>query len=302
MSHRRSPGIAVLGAVLIGALTALQARVNGSLGGELGDGVLAGGISFGSGLVVVLAIAAVLPAGRAGLSRLIAGVRERSIPAWMLFGGAAGAFTVACQGLAVATIGVALFNFGKFDEHTATQLGTVLTCGAFTIIPYSMTLVQLRVFYAREDAWTPTVIGIATSLLWCILAAVGLHFSVQHASTMALGIAAIAGAESLSKTIKCVLMGVWLRPHLGQIPWKQIGIFLSKVLFASLLCGWLAGFLSHILVPNGEIVSRMVKLKMLLGVSAAGMCAVLFFIILCYIMRVNEAQEMARFVRRRLGK
>ncbi|MFM9597637.1 DMT family transporter, partial [Streptomyces scabiei] len=65
MSHRRSPGIAVLGAVLIGALTALQARVNGSLGGELGDGVLAGGISFGSGLVVVLIIAAALPAGRA---------------------------------------------------------------------------------------------------------------------------------------------------------------------------------------------------------------------------------------------
>ncbi|MBN9211367.1 MAG: hypothetical protein BGO45_12595 [Microbacterium sp. 71-36] len=118
MSHRRSPGIAVLGAVLIGALTALQARVNGSLGGELGDGVLAGGISFGSGLVVVLAIAAVLPAGRAGLSRLIAGVRERSIPAWMLFGGAAGAFTVACQGLAVATIGVALFTVGFVAGQT----------------------------------------------------------------------------------------------------------------------------------------------------------------------------------------
>ena len=33
---------------------------------------------------------------------------------------------------------------------------------AFTLIPYAMTLVQLRVFYAREDAWTPTamVIGI----------------------------------------------------------------------------------------------------------------------------------------------
>ncbi|GAC66792.1 murein biosynthesis integral membrane protein MurJ [Gordonia soli] len=59
-------------------------------------------------------------------------------------------------------IGVAVFNFGNFDAATAGQLGSVLGWGAFTLIPYAMTLVQLRVFYAREDAWTPTamVLGI----------------------------------------------------------------------------------------------------------------------------------------------
>ncbi|WP_132992611.1 murein biosynthesis integral membrane protein MurJ [Gordonia zhaorongruii] len=59
-------------------------------------------------------------------------------------------------------IGIAIFNFGKFDAETASQLGSVLAWGAFTLIPYAMTLVQLRVFYAREDAWTPTamVLGI----------------------------------------------------------------------------------------------------------------------------------------------
>nr|WP_245548457.1 murein biosynthesis integral membrane protein MurJ [Gordonia araii] len=59
-------------------------------------------------------------------------------------------------------IGLAIFNFGNFGEGDASQLGSVLAWGAFTLIPYAMTLVQLRVFYAREDAWTPTamVIGI----------------------------------------------------------------------------------------------------------------------------------------------
>lgn len=118
MSQRRSVGIAVLGAVLIGALTALQARINGSLGAEIGDGVLAGAISFGSGLVVVLVIAAVLPVGRAGVRRLAAAIRERSIPGWMLLGGVIGAFTVASQGLAVATIGVALFTVGFVAGQT----------------------------------------------------------------------------------------------------------------------------------------------------------------------------------------
>ncbi|MDL9947802.1 lipid II flippase MurJ [Gordonia sp. ABSL11-1] len=59
-------------------------------------------------------------------------------------------------------IGIAVFNFGKFDAEHASQLGSVLAWGAFTIIPYAMTLVQLRVFYALQDAWTPTamVLGI----------------------------------------------------------------------------------------------------------------------------------------------
>ena len=73
-------------------------------------------------------------------------------------------------------IGVAVFNFGRFDAEIASQLGSVLAWGAFTLIPYSMTLVQLRVFYAREDAWTPTVmvlgitvVKVAASLLGPVL-------------------------------------------------------------------------------------------------------------------------------------
>ncbi|MEE4025474.1 murein biosynthesis integral membrane protein MurJ [Gordonia sp. PKS22-38] len=73
-------------------------------------------------------------------------------------------------------IGIAVFNFGRFDAATASQLGSVLAWGAFTLIPYSMTLVQLRVFYAREDAWTPTamvlgitVVKVAASLLGPVL-------------------------------------------------------------------------------------------------------------------------------------
>ncbi len=118
MTQRRSPGIAVVGAVLIGSLTALQARINGSLGAEIGDGILAGAISFGSGLVIMIVLTAVLPAGRAGFRRLIAGLGDRTVPVWMVLGGAAGAFTVASQGLAVATVGVALFTVGFVAGQT----------------------------------------------------------------------------------------------------------------------------------------------------------------------------------------
>ncbi len=62
-------------------------------------------------------------------------------------------------------IAIAVFNFGRFDASDAAQLGSVLAWGAFTLIPYSMTLVQLRVFYAREDAWTPTFIALGITVV-----------------------------------------------------------------------------------------------------------------------------------------
>ncbi|MEO9329589.1 murein biosynthesis integral membrane protein MurJ [Gordonia aurantiaca] len=62
-------------------------------------------------------------------------------------------------------IAIAVFNFGRFEAADANQLGSVLAWGAFTLIPYSMTLVQLRVFYAREDAWTPTFIALGITVV-----------------------------------------------------------------------------------------------------------------------------------------
>ncbi|MFZ2510843.1 MAG: murein biosynthesis integral membrane protein MurJ, partial [Gordonia sp. (in: high G+C Gram-positive bacteria)] len=70
--------------------------------------------------------------------------------------------TVAYMTFFGPAIGVAIFNFGNFSAESAAQVGSVLSWGAFTLIPYALTLVQLRFFYAREDAWTPTfmVLGI----------------------------------------------------------------------------------------------------------------------------------------------
>jgi transporter family-2 protein len=116
---RRIPlWLAVAAAVAVGVLTALQARINGSLGDAIDDGYTAAVISFASGLVIVLLVTALLPSGRSGLSRLIQGVRSRIIPVWMLLGGFAGALTVATQGLTVATIGVALFTVGVVAGQT----------------------------------------------------------------------------------------------------------------------------------------------------------------------------------------
>ena len=115
-----SPSLApaLLGAVSVGVLTAVQARVNGQLGVRLEHPTAAAVISFGSGLLLIAIISAVTPAGRRGARMLVRGIRDRSIPWWMLVGGAAGAFTVGTQSLAVGLVGVSLFTVGIVAGQT----------------------------------------------------------------------------------------------------------------------------------------------------------------------------------------
>ncbi|MCX6407795.1 MAG: DMT family transporter [Propionibacteriales bacterium] len=106
--------------LLVGALITLQSRVNGSLAGQLGEGLRAGAlaavVSFGSGLLLLSVVVLSHPRRRAGLRRVLdalrdpaaGGDRPRLRPVHLL-GGLGGAFFVASQGIAVGVIGVALF-------------------------------------------------------------------------------------------------------------------------------------------------------------------------------------------------
>lgn len=115
--------LAVAGAVSVGVLAALQARITASLGVAIHDGMVSAFINFLMGLLLMTALCLAVPSGRAGVRTILSGVRARSIPWWMLAGGAAGALTVATQGLAVPTIGVALFTVGMVAGQTVGGIG-----------------------------------------------------------------------------------------------------------------------------------------------------------------------------------
>ncbi|RYJ03402.1 MAG: EamA-like transporter family protein, partial [Actinomycetales bacterium] len=99
--------------VLAGALVALQSRVNGALAEEIGSGLRAGSlaavISFGSGLAVISVVVVTTASGRASMRRLAHARAVKRLRWYELLGGLGGAFFVASQGIAVGTIGVALF-------------------------------------------------------------------------------------------------------------------------------------------------------------------------------------------------
>lgn len=68
---------------------------------------------------------------------------------------------VAFMTVAGPPIGSALFAYGNFGKVDANYLGIAIAMSSFTLIPYALVLLQLRVFYAREQPWTPIVIIVA---------------------------------------------------------------------------------------------------------------------------------------------
>lgn len=116
---RRIPApVALGGAVAIGVMTAIQARINGVLGVRVDDGIVAGFLSFSVGLLALAIVISCLPSARRGVARLWGGVRQRTIPFWMLLGGACGALTVSTQGLTAGVLGVSLFTVGVVAGQT----------------------------------------------------------------------------------------------------------------------------------------------------------------------------------------
>jgi len=110
--------LGITSAVVVGMLVAGQSKVNSRLAAALGSGFEAGVeaalISFGVGLVILCLLIAPVPAWRAGTARVLAAWRgtKPGLTRWQVLGGLSGAFFVASQGLAVGTIGVALFVVG----------------------------------------------------------------------------------------------------------------------------------------------------------------------------------------------
>lgn len=128
--------------IVCGGLVALQSRVNGELGVNLGDGFVAALISFGSGLVIVVIALVISPRARHGLGTVVRSVRTRRIPWWHICGGVAGGLFVLSQGLTVGLIGVALFTVATVAGQSVGGL-IIDARGIGTVAPKGISLNRL---------------------------------------------------------------------------------------------------------------------------------------------------------------
>lgn len=109
-------------AMLVGAMMATQVRINGELGSRLDDGFTAAASAFGMGFLLCLIAVSFSPVARAGLRRVVRGLRDGSIPWFTVLGGLGGAFFVLSQSLVGALVGIAMFSVAVVAGQTLSGL------------------------------------------------------------------------------------------------------------------------------------------------------------------------------------
>ncbi|BBY39844.1 hypothetical protein MMAN_39780 [Mycobacterium mantenii] len=139
-------------------------------------------------------------------------------------------------------MGSALFAYGHFGNVDAGYLGAAITLSAFTLIPYGLVLLQLRVFYAREQPWTPIVIILVITAVKILGSVLAPHLTddpklVAGFLGLANGVGFLAGA-----VIGYLLLRRALLPAGGHL----IGVGEVRTILVTLTASMLAGLIAHV--------------------------------------------------------
>ncbi|MBO0866109.1 MAG: murein biosynthesis protein MurJ, partial [Mycobacterium sp.] len=149
--------------------------------------------------------------------------------------------TVALMTVGGPAIGSALFAYGHFGEVDAGYLGAAIALSAFTLIPYALVLLQLRVFYARQQPWTPIVIIVVITTVKIIASLLAPHVTdnrelVAGYLGMANGLGFLAGA-----IVGYFLLRDALRPPSGRL----VGAAEVRTILVAITASLLAGMVAH---------------------------------------------------------
>ena len=111
-----------------------------------------------------------------------------------------------------------LFQYGAFNAKAAEVLGLTLSFSAFTLIPYALVLLHLRVFYAREEAWTPTFIIAGITLTKMVLSLLAPHVADSPDRVVVL----LGTANGFGFVAGAVIGGFLLKRKLGSLGGRAV--------------------------------------------------------------------------------
>ncbi|MFI6170910.1 murein biosynthesis integral membrane protein MurJ [Nocardia sp. NPDC051052] len=134
--------------------------------------------------------------------------------------------------LAGPQVGQALYGYGNFGGDDASRLGLAVSWSAFSLIPYALVLIHLRVFYAREQAWIPTWIILGITAAKILFSAIAPMVTDAEHVVIALGV-----ANGLGFAVGAVVGGFLLHRSLGDLRMSNVSRTITRVLFASVAGG-----------------------------------------------------------------
>jgi putative peptidoglycan lipid II flippase len=196
-----------------------------------------------------------------------------------------------------ATVGLVLcslpvyslfFMHGAFGYEDVWQSSLVLAAYAPGLLFVGISRVVVPSFYAMNDTRTPVWVS-----FWTLLVNAGLGLLLmkpfQHVG--------LALALTLASVFNCAVLLFLLRKRLGTLGLKHVAISMSRVIPGTLL---MAAFVYAVVQGgNWNVAGSFWYKVMLLAVAVTGGGGI--FSAGCIMMRVPEAKQASRFIRRKLG-
>lgn len=112
----------------------------------------------------------------------------------------------------------ALFAYGSFSPEAANTLGLTISASSFTLIPYALVMLHLRVFYAREEAWTPTFIIAGITGTKVLLSALAPHIAREPSHVVVL----LGAANGFGFVAGALIGALLLRRKLGTLRARDV--------------------------------------------------------------------------------
>ncbi|WP_082753978.1 murein biosynthesis integral membrane protein MurJ, partial [Mycobacterium sp. NAZ190054] len=197
-------------------------------------------------------------------------------------------------------IGSALFAYGNFGAVDAGYLGMAITLSAFTLIPYALVLLQLRVFYARQEPWTPIVLIVVITVVKIAASLAAPHLTddpdlVAGYLGLANGLGFLAGA-----TVGHLLLRARLDPPGGRL----LGTDVLRTILVTVSASLAAGLTAHVvdqLAGLEQLTVHWGAAGSLLRLLGLGLVMVPIIAGVLLAARVPDARAALSAVRRRFG-
>lgn len=175
-------------------------------------------------------------------------------------------------------------------EHSIQVISTILIFYCFGIVGYSAQQILNRGFYAIQDTKSPVSINI-----FILLTNIVLSFLLVGP----FGYRGLAFAYSASGLLSMVVLAVFLRKKIGRFGGKSLVQSAMKTAAASLVMG-----IAVVLVANGleQVLDTSMKLMQVIQVGVGIGVGVVVFAGMAFAMRMEEANQVLRIVKRKLRR
>jgi len=186
-------------------------------------------------------------------------------------------------------LGIALFTLGRSGAEGAAQLGGAMAASAFGLLPMAVVMLQMRVFYAMNDARTPTLIMIVITAVKVPLAY--LCPVLLGPEQVVLGLAAV---NAFGFVVGLVVGNIWLRARLGSLDTRRVlrtVVLTGLASLVAVLVAVLAVTLLERVLGNGVALVVRSWLVLITG-------STVFLVVVAVAMRVLKVPEMDPVVRR----